>query len=130
MPTHLPVMTTLGDREKLISRKSSKQIISRRLSYADILECALKTWAGQEQIAKNVANEAVTIICEAYERNPALLGSKSKKWILGGLFYLFGQRYGHPKTQKQIARILNTNEVTVRASCRDWIKNFPELWTN
>jgi transcription initiation factor TFIIIB Brf1 subunit/transcription initiation factor TFIIB len=96
-------MTTLGDREKLISRKSSKQIISRRLSYDDILDCSLKTWTEQEQVAKSVATEAMTIICEAYEKNPAFLGSKSKKWILGGLFYLFGQRCGHPKTQKQIA---------------------------
>jgi hypothetical protein len=121
-------MSTLSDREKLVSRRSSKQIISRRLNSDAILACSLSTWKGQEQIAKSVATDAMTIICQAYERKPAFLGSKSKKWILGGLFYLLGRKYGAPRTQKQIARCLDTNEMTIRDSYRNWLRDFPEFW--
>ncbi|HML02235.1 MAG TPA: hypothetical protein VK487_02560 [Candidatus Bathyarchaeia archaeon] len=93
------------------------------------MEYALKTWTGEEQIAKSLAREAMAVICEAYERNPAFLGNKSKKWIVGGLFYLLGQTCGHARTQKQIARVLSTTEVTIRASQQSWLTNFPEFWT-
>jgi transcription initiation factor TFIIIB Brf1 subunit/transcription initiation factor TFIIB len=86
-------------------------------------------WEGQKHVAESVASEATRLISEAYERNPAFFGNKSKKWILGGLFYQFGQTLGCPRTQKQIARVLDTNEMTIRASYRAWLKSFPEFWT-
>ena len=122
-------MSALSDQAKLISRKTTEQIISRRLSYADVLECALKTWTGEAQVAKSVAANTWAIVCEAYESSPAFLGNKSKKWILGGLFYQLGLECEHPKTQKQIARILGTNEVTIRDSYHAWLRNFPKFWT-
>jgi hypothetical protein len=113
---------------KPASAYSNKQYISRRLSHADTLYWASMAWEGQKQVVESIASEATRLICGAYERNPAFFSSKSKKWILGGLFYLLGKKYREPRTQKQIARCLDTNEMTIRDSYRSWLKNFPEFW--
>ena len=108
---------------------SSKSYILRRLSHAQALFWANETWEGQGQVAKGMASKAMTLVLRAYEKNPAFFGNKSRKWILGGLFYLLGQRSGAAKTQKQIARSLGTTEMTIRASCREWLTQFPEFWS-
>jgi hypothetical protein len=110
------------------SALSGGHYISRRLSYSDVLYWASLTWGGQKQVAESVAIEATRLICEAYEENPAFFGNKSKKWILGGLFYLLGHKYGEPRTQKQIAHTLNTNEVTVRNSIQNWRTRFERFF--
>jgi hypothetical protein len=121
-------MSSLNDCKSQTSRKSSKSYISRRLRHTDVLHYACKTWKEQETTAKSIATETMHIVQEAYEKNPAFFGSKSRKWILGGLFYLLGPRYGQAKTQKQIAQSLDTNEMTIRASYRTWLKHFSEFW--
>jgi hypothetical protein len=108
---------------------SSKGYISRRLSHVDTLYWANKTWKGQRQVAESMASKAIRLVFEAYEKNPPFFGSKSRKWILGGLFYLLGQRNGVAKTQKQIAQSLKTNEMTIRASYREWLAQFPKFWS-
>ena len=44
------------------------------------------------------------------------------------MFYLLGQRHNNIKTQRVIACVLETNEVTVRDSYNDWLTHFPELF--
>lgn len=106
---------------------SSKSYISRRLSHDDALYWANKTWEDQRQVVESMASKAIRLVFEAYEENPAFFGSRSRKWILGGLFYLLGQRNGVARTQKQIAKSLDTNEMTIRTSYREWLAQFPEF---
>jgi CheY-like chemotaxis protein len=108
---------------------SSKGYASRKLSDVDALCWANKTWEGQKQIAESMALKAIRLAREAYEKNPAFFESRSRKWILGGLFYLLGKRNGVAKTQKQMAQSLDTNEMTIRASYREWLAQFPEFWS-
>jgi transcription initiation factor TFIIIB Brf1 subunit/transcription initiation factor TFIIB len=106
--------------EKRITGKTKKTRILARIGKEEILLLAQKIWQGQTNLDTKIASEALTIIHEKYEANPTFFSGKSIKGIVGGLFYLLGQRYGNFKTQRQIATSLSTTEVTVRASCRMW----------
>jgi hypothetical protein len=66
------------------------------------------------------------VICETYHTNPAFFSGKSAKGIIGGLFYLLGHRFHALRTQKEIAVCLNATEMTIRASSRKWLKEFPD----
>jgi transcription initiation factor TFIIIB Brf1 subunit/transcription initiation factor TFIIB len=119
-------MSNSDNAQSLESTRLAKNYISKRLTNAEILRCALMTW-DRQQIAENVSSEAMKTISNMYQKNPSFFGNKSKRWILGGLFYLYGRKYGQLRTQKQIARSLDTNEMTVRASYRKWLIYFPDL---
>jgi len=99
--------------------KSRNNYVLRRLNRVDAYFSMSNVWGGQEPAARAVASESVRIITEAYEKAASFFGSKSKEWVLGGLFYLLGQR-GVSKTQKQIARCLDTSQMTIRNSYQDW----------
>jgi hypothetical protein len=118
------VLKTLGEN----GNKSRNNDVLRRLNRIDVLNYASKIWEGQEPTAQPIASETVRIINEANEKAPSFFWGKSRKWILSGLFYLLGRRIGVAKTQKQIARCLDTNETTVRDSYRRWLGHFPEFW--
>jgi transcription initiation factor TFIIIB Brf1 subunit/transcription initiation factor TFIIB len=100
----------------------------RQLNHTDILNHTSKIWEEQEPTAHAIASETARIINEAIEKAPSFFWGKSRKWILGGLFYLLGRRIGVAKTQKQIARCLDTDEMTIRDSYREWLGHFPEFW--
>jgi transcription initiation factor TFIIIB Brf1 subunit/transcription initiation factor TFIIB len=73
-----------------------------------------------------IASEALNVINETCQRDPTPFSRKSEKGIVGGLFYLLGYRCGSIKTQREIARSLNTTEITIGASCRAWLKPFQD----
>ena len=100
----------------------------RRLTLIDVLNYASKIWKGQELVAKTITSETVTIIREAHEKGPSFFRGKSRKWLLGGLFYLIGKKINVPKTQKQMAKCLGTDEITIRDSYQEWLMHFPEFW--
>ena len=104
-----------------MSRRERTHIL-RRIGKEDMLLFAQKTWQSQRQVADFMASEALSVICETYRTNPTFFSGKSTKGIVGGLFYLLGHRYSSIKTQKEIARSLNTTEMTIRASYREWMK--------
>jgi transcription initiation factor TFIIIB Brf1 subunit/transcription initiation factor TFIIB len=56
--------------------------------------------------------KASKIIDEAYKRNRVFFSGKSKRGIIAGLFYCLDRSLGSFKTQKEIARSLNTTEMT------------------
>jgi hypothetical protein len=99
-----------------------KYPILRRIDHGEILGLARIVWENQKSVAENIASDATRLISEAYDKNPAFFGSKSKKWILGGLFYILGQKYKEPRTQKQMAYLFGTNEVTIRNSFQNWTR--------
>ena len=103
--------------------KTDRTHILNRIGKEEMLSLAQKIWQSQNQVATEIASEALTIIREKYEADPTFFSGKSVKGIAGGLFYLLGQRYGNLRTQRQIAKNLNTTEVTIRASCREWTES-------
>jgi hypothetical protein len=106
--------------EESMTGKTERTRIPNRIGKEEILSLAQKIWPGQDKVAAEIASEALAIIREKYETDPTFFSGKSTKRIVSGLFYLLGQRYGNLRTQKQIAVSLNTTEVTMRASCREW----------
>jgi transcription initiation factor TFIIIB Brf1 subunit/transcription initiation factor TFIIB len=86
-----------------------------------------KIWQNQPDVAALIASEASRMIKSACKSKPTFFSGKTEKGILSGLLYHLGLVRNHVKTQRQIARSLNTNEVTVRESWRDWLNEFPEL---
>jgi len=93
-----------------------------RIGKEEILSSAEKIWQGQNKLNMEIASEALTIIREKYEDDPTFFSGKSVKGIVGGLFYLLGQRHDNVRTQRQIAMSLNATEATIRDSCRKWAK--------
>lgn len=92
-----------------------------------IVASAHKIWQDQPSSAEALIAETLRIIDLAHRRNSIFFSGKSKKGIVGGLFYCLGSRLSLFKTQKEIARSLGTTEMTVRASSRAWQKQFPDL---
>lgn len=84
-------------------------------------------WQNQPSVAADVSIRASKIIQTVYEKRPAFFSGKSEKGIFSGLFYHLGSNVGSMKTQQEVALALGTTETTTRASCRDWLKYFPEL---
>jgi transcription initiation factor TFIIIB Brf1 subunit/transcription initiation factor TFIIB len=108
--------------------KIERNHVLSRIGQESILSFAQKIWRNQHSAAEKIALEALNVICETYQTNPAFFSGKSAKGIVGGLFYLLGHRYSKVKTQKEIARSLNATDMTIRASYREWLKEFPELF--
>lgn len=107
--------------------KKTESYLPKRLSPEKVMVLAAKTWQNQPSIAATVSTRASKIIQKAYEKRPAFFSGKSEKGILSGLFYHLGSNMGNLKTQREVALALHTTEMTTRASCRDWLKYFPEL---
>jgi len=86
-----------------------------------------KVWQDQPSIAEKIASDVLLILTQAYERKPCFFSGKSEKGILSGLLYHLSRRCKSAKTQRAIARSLKTTEMTVRASHRNWLEQFPDL---
>lgn len=99
----------------------------KRLRAANVRFCCHKIWPDHPSTAEEMASEALLILTTAYERRPCFFSGKSEKGILSGLLYYLGQKHKNIKTQHSIARSLTTTEMTVRASYRDWMEQFPDL---
>ena len=119
--------TTVRKLEEDIERSGNNHDLSR-LGVVDVLNYSSKIWKGQEHMAEMVTSETVRLLRKAQEETPTFFQSKSKQWVLGGLFYLVGRKLNLAKTQKHIARCLDTDEMMIRNSYREWFKHFPEFW--
>lgn len=104
-----------------------KKYNAERLSSKKVLSSASKVWQDQS-IVKLIAAEASLIIKTVHKKRSVFFSGKSEKGLLSGIFYLLGMKNKAKKTQREIARSLNTNVVTVRDSYRDWLDNFPDLF--
>jgi transcription initiation factor TFIIIB Brf1 subunit/transcription initiation factor TFIIB len=107
--------------------KTRKLEADNRITEEYIMVSANKIWQNQPRTAGAVVSEALRAVNLAYEWNSVFFSGKSKRGIVGGLFYCLGLALRSFKTQKEIARILGTTEMTVRASSREWQKQFPDL---
>jgi len=98
-----------------------------RIPYEEVLAAAHTLWSN-EAVANKVAVETVEIINRTYKRKFAFFNGKSSKCIVGGLFYILGYRYNAVKKQRELADHLGTSDVTIRASYRQWLEVFPDLF--
>ena len=93
------------------------------------LLAARAVWVNQET-ADAIASNAVQILAQASKANPRFFYGKTSKCVLGGLFYLLGYRFNATKTQREIADLLCTTEVSVRKLYKSWLNEFPQLFTD
>ena len=101
--------------------------ILQRISTEEIQFVAHIVWA-DKRIANTIAQETSQIINQTYKRKFAFFNGKSSKNIVGGLFYILGYRHDSIKKQKELAGLLGTTEMTIRASYHKWLQAFPDLF--
>lgn len=99
-----------------------------RLSPKKVLLYASKLWE-DKLISELIASETSKIIKTVYRKKSAFFSGKSAKGVLSGIFYLLGIKNKAKKTQRDIAHSLNTNDVTVRDSYREWLGTFPDFFS-
>jgi hypothetical protein len=99
-----------------------------QLSSAQILSYASVIWRDKQSMAKLMAAEASHIIQIVSKRRPTFFSGKSEKGLLCGMFCLLSLKNKALKTQGEIARSLDTTDVTIRASYRKWLEEFPDLF--
>ena len=107
-----------------------KNNVAERLSYTKVLSYASMVWQEQPLIAELISTETSTIFQTVHNRRHTYFSGKSEKRLLSGIFYLLGKRNNAVKTQREIARSLKTSDETVRTSSRDWVANFPDLFSS
>jgi transcription initiation factor TFIIIB Brf1 subunit/transcription initiation factor TFIIB len=107
--------------------KPTLSIINRLSS--EVCAAAKTIWSDQ-RTAEKIASNALELISNANESNFAFFSGKSSRSLIGGLFYLLGFRYGDVKKQTELAGKLGTTDVTIRASYRKWLEEFPDLFSD
>jgi hypothetical protein len=100
-----------------------------RIHCEKIMLAARSVWV-DEDIADDIAKNALQILSEASKLNLRFFCGKAPKCILGGLFYILGFRFRAVKTQKEIADFLCTTEVSVAKSYKIWLEKFPQTFTD
>ena len=89
---------------------------------------ASKLWPEQRKNSDAIAKEASRILEIALQRRRTFFSGKSAGSILSGLFYWLGIVFNSARTQREIAISLNTSDVTVRESSREWMEYFNDLF--
>lgn len=90
---------------------------------------ARAVWVNQKT-ADAIASNALQVLEQSSKANPRFFYGKRSKCVLGGLFYILGYRFNAAKTQREIADLLCTTEVSVRKLYKSWLNEFPQLFTD
>jgi hypothetical protein len=104
-------------------------ILLRRITCEEVLAAARCVWLNQET-ADEIAADALKILAKASIINLRFFNGKAPKCFVGGLFYLLGYRYNAQMTQKEIADMLCTTEVSIRKSYKKWLNQFPQIFAD
>lgn len=104
----------LSDKERELLSRSAICYVCLRVTYEDILECARKVWSN-EDVATKMAEETRRLIKEIYKKDPVFFCGKSRKAIVGSLFYIIDQE---GVSQRKIAEAVETTEVAIRNNCK------------
>jgi hypothetical protein len=103
--------------------------ILTRITCEKIEVAARAVWVNQET-ADAIASNALQLMAQASSANLKFFNAKKPKCILSGLFYILGFRFSAVKTQREIADLLCTTEVSVRKSYKSWLSEFPQFFTD
>lgn len=98
-----------------------------RMSPEEVNVAAKTIWLNQT-VANAIGGEAIDILAKAHKRKFSFFTGKTSRGLVGGLFYLLGYKHGAVKNQKELADCLGTSDVTIRASYRNWLEAFPDLF--
>ncbi|MCW4009389.1 MAG: hypothetical protein NWF05_02055 [Candidatus Bathyarchaeota archaeon] len=101
--------------------------ILRRIPLKEISVAASTVWSDKATASK-VALDADEIISRTYKRKFAFFTGKSSKCLVSGLFYILGFRYDAVVKQRALADKMGTSDVTIRASYKQWLETFPDLF--
>jgi hypothetical protein len=100
-----------------------------RISPEEVTIAAKIIWT-DHLIAKAISEDTAEILVKTHARKFSFFNGKTIRGLIGGLFYLLGYKYDAVKNQKELADRLNTSDVTIRASYRSWLEEFPDLFQN
>jgi transcription initiation factor TFIIIB Brf1 subunit/transcription initiation factor TFIIB len=101
--------------------------ITSRISPEEVAVAAKTIWPNH-LVANAISKETVDFIMKTHARKFSFFTGKTSRGIVGGLFYLLGYKYDAVKNQKELADRLGTSDVTIRASYRSWLEEFPDLF--
>ena len=101
--------------------------IFRRISTEEIFAGAYSVW-NDKNAADKIAQDTIEIINKTYKRRFAFYNGRKSASLVGGLFYLLGYRFNNIKKQRELASGLGVSDVTIRASYRQWLREFPDLF--
>ncbi len=79
-------------------------------------------------VANAIGQETTDIIMKTQKRKLHFFAGKTSRGLVGGLFYLLGYKHNAVKNQKELADRLGASDVTIRASYRSWLEEFPDLF--
>jgi len=86
-----------------------------RIEPKDVATWAHNVWLEETDFARKVVRETLNLVREIYQKNLILLCGRTKRGIVGALFYLLGLKYDkYRKSQLEIADVLNIHTVTIR----------------
>jgi len=105
---------------------SDKCYVCLRVTASEVLRLAHQIW--EPKRAREIGLEACEIIKKCYGEKPIFFCGKSKRSILGGLFYILGVQHDAYRTQHKIAQTLSCSAPTVQKSYRIWLTSFPRLF--
>jgi transcription initiation factor TFIIIB Brf1 subunit/transcription initiation factor TFIIB len=101
--------------------------ILRRIPCETTMSAAKVIWENPE-VADDIAANALQIMSKASEDKLRFFNGKAPKCLLGGLFYLLGYMNDAARTQREIADLLCTTEISVRNSYKSWLTEFPQFF--
>jgi transcription initiation factor TFIIIB Brf1 subunit/transcription initiation factor TFIIB len=103
--------------------------ILTRITCEKTEEAARAVWVNQET-ADTITSNSLQIMAQASRANLKFFHARKPKCTLSGLFYILGFRFRAEKTQREIADLLCTTEVSVRKSYKSWLNEFPQFFTD
>ncbi len=100
-----------------------------RISFEELLAAAHLVW-GDKATAEKIAVNTYSILNHVEKRKKIFYCGRKARALVGGLFYLMGYKYDNVKKQTELADKLGTSDVTIRASYRKWLVDFPDLFVD
>ena len=101
--------------------------ILNRIAPEEVAIAAKTIWQNH-LIANAISKDTVDLLMKTNARKFSFFNGKTSRGLVGGLFYLLGYKYDAVKNQKELADRLGTSDVTIRASYRCWLEEFPDLF--
>lgn len=86
-------------------------------------------WA-DKVAASNIANDTVELLNKIVQKDPGFFKGKCVNSAIGSLFYILGTHYNAPIKQRELADKLTTTDVSIRASYKQLLETFPDLFIN
>jgi len=81
-----------------------------------------------KRVSGKIATDAIKIMNYVIKRNFSFCNGKNIKCLSGGLLYLLSYRYDDPRTQREIALVLQITDISIRLYYKRWLREFPELF--